>query len=314
MGWDHYAQVCAIVSGLADVAMAAIILWRAHGRLVDVPTPVYCLFYFALADLVKLSALVLVHLHGTACIVQGSIFWYGLWASTLWMMAFAHTVWAHSVLLSRTWPRWRTHALYHALCWIPPVCGVSILAALHLFGDRETQLDTPYCTTKSSDVGAYAQAPKPIALLFHASCLLHAQHRIARVRRASAGFIEEAAAEQARQDTSRLRVDFYLYIAVFFLTQTPGVLVDLLDGANVSLHIWLSRTMDVLSFSHGLMNACVYGLTLRWIRHQVPRPDDQNSDGVQGMLKYRHTAPDTESSRGGRSSAKSDGERHTAPV
>jgi hypothetical protein len=100
----------------ADLFIAGVVAARAHrGTTV---APMLCIAFFALADLVRLCPVVVVrHVTPTssACDPLASTLWYGIWASTLWMCAYADALHRHfraSHALGNEHQRWRWAAIH----------------------------------------------------------------------------------------------------------------------------------------------------------------------------------------------------------
>ena len=282
--------ISAFVSITADVGLVAVILWRTRGVLNDCPTPVYCLVFFAVADVVRCAPFCFPDVStddsgsgnaarpSAGCVAQAFCLWFGIEATTLWMMAFAHAVWARSVTLkphqshevkgvARICCRRRAQQVYHALCWVFASCTATVLAALDLFGTRENGEGNgiQYCTITKSNIATIFLLPTQIALVFNTTCLAHAQWHIGRVRARAALLIDADAAARAAQGTRKVRLDFGLYIAVFVLSQTPIAVFDFLSS-DVDFPRWVGEALSVLTLLHGALNVTVFGATLPWMR------------------------------------------------
>ena len=282
----RYTTVCVILGVTADLCMLAGILSRVR-RTRRCPSPIACLIFFALGDIVRCSPFFpiwdtssteLDYGSGTittapGCVMQGMFLWFGIESTNLWIMAFAHAVWAHSVTLKphdplqatgveRIFCRTRMQMVYHVLCWALPACAVTLLAALDQFGRRDP---LSYCTLKSPEVATSCLVPVAFAVVFNSACLLHAQWHISRVRARTALLIDADSAARAQEGTRKIRLDFALYILVFLVSQTLAVVADF--AGFVHLHLtWMYTPATTLTLLHGLLNAVVYAATLPFLR------------------------------------------------
>ena len=291
---DALLDTAIFLSIAADCTLAGVVAARAcRGTTV---APMLCIAFFALADLIRLCPVVVVrHVQKAsttpgACEPLAFTLWYGIWASTLWMCAYADALHQHfRATHTPGLQRWRW-AAYHLGCWLTPIVVFGPATACGLFGSRDH-----FCTTREYWLGAVFASITFVAAVFSLACLISTQLYLQRQAASVADVLDCASsvriAQMAREpfcsrfsgpcpracrieihicasinspslDAAGVWPTFSLYAIIFLVSQVPESVFDFHRAAGGSVPNRLHTAFLVLYFGHGALNGIVYGRSL----------------------------------------------------
>ena len=274
--------VCAGLSALGDLVVIA--TWRSivhnssRNPVVRANFSVRYVAYLAIANLVASSVGLANGFSGDIdpdglCSFLGVVVWWGSWSTWWWTtaiaLAFRHCFVSASASASLDLSATR-ETIAHAVCWGAPVLQVGVA---YVSGNSFGELKGPshalrncgFNSPDSSDEVPYVfsfvlvEGALGVLVLANVAAFVSA-HRVLSGTVALAsehGLLDEHA---ARRVTRLWWPTFTAYISVFVLSQAPGALVNVLAAAGAPVSDSLAVATDALAYSHGWMNAVVYGL------------------------------------------------------
>jgi len=211
---------------------------------------------------------------GALCEITAVFYWYGAWASWMWMGGYAYALnrclrGAFAVHTDSTPVGLRVRPLgrrcnlaLHLVCWGVPLLMVVSVYMQHdaVFGQAGGDGDgATICTLTATQSVRIAYASLLwIVMAYGAFVFISVQWRLCSSV-AEDTRLMRASQRQAAYRRITLWPQFLMYILVFLLSQAPGVVVSSTD--RVDYPEWVYVTIAALANVHGLLNALTYGLT-----------------------------------------------------
>jgi len=231
----------------------------------------------AIADFITSGAAVLngaliASIGGFVCDLTAILYWYGAWASWMWMAGYAFAInrcmrgafvsdsnCATPVGLHVAPLTHRVNGALHAACWgVPSLLVVAVyLQSDAEFGPTDDVPSVCAMTTQTEEAFLFFTAMLWLVIAYGLWIFARIQWRLCRSVTAATADMAPSVRQAAFRRVT-MWPQFLAYIVVFLVSQAPGVVVS---SFNWEIPKWLEVLVSALANLHGMLNAVTYGCT-----------------------------------------------------